>query len=495
MSYTKSLRWRIQFWQLVVLLSAVSLLLVGFYLYEKKNRIAHTDMQLAQLREPLFVKYIVLKTFHNQKAARQTRLPKYIKERRKRRLKKLERGEEPKNPERPIHFDEYQEEHPPLESDRELLTIEKLYAKVWGFEGQKIFEGGGDEASSIPFPAEHLDSDGHFYRWRDGNRELVFVGKRQEVIVIGKPSRLIYQDLHKFAWMLVGVGGGITFLALLAGWAASRKIVRPIVEVCQVAERISGGSLDERIPTAQEVSELQGLVEVLNQTFDRLSKSVQNQVRFTADASHELRTPLTIILNEAQWVLEKERAAEQYQESAEVCEQSAQHMRMLIEALLELARYDAGDYELAKVSFSAHTLVAEVCSLLASVAEKKGVILEYKGGKTELRADEPKVKQILINLVNNAIQHTPVGGRVSVSCSREGEAVVVEVQDSGVGISDQDKEHIFERFYRGEQQINRRAGGTGLGLAISQAIVKAHGGEISVHSALGKGSTFRVTLP
>jgi signal transduction histidine kinase len=242
-------------------------------------------------------------------------------------------------------------------------------------------------------------------------------------------------------------------------------------------------------------SELGSLAQTLNQTFERLETAFQRQIRFTADASHELRTPLSVIHSHAELALTKERTAEEYKQFLETCLRAAKRTRSLVDTLLVLARADAGRLQLKIEPFDLRDAAEECLAMVDSRAQERNVTIETDLQAVELSADRTRILQLLTNLLVNAIQYNREGGRIVLSIVKEGTEAVLNVTDTGIGITAEDQVRVFERFFRADKARSREAGGSGLGLAICQSIVEAHHGTISFTSQPGSGTTFTVRLP
>jgi signal transduction histidine kinase len=229
---------------------------------------------------------------------------------------------------------------------------------------------------------------------------------------------------------------------------------------------------------------------------DRLEEAFQRQRQFTADASHELRAPLTLLLGQVDVALQQPRSDREYNQALRGLREDILRLRQLVDALLALARADARQNMLAPEPLDFGELTQEIADALAPVAEERGIHLEarYMPGII-VRGDQARLMQLLLNLVENALNHTPTGGTVIVAAERAGNPrmATASVRDTGCGIGARHLPHVFERFYRVDTA--RTAGGAGLGLAICTWIAEAHGGHIEVQSEVGVGSTFTVWLP
>ena len=302
------------------------------------------------------------------------------------------------------------------------------------------------------------------------------------------------RELRLTALKLAGVGGVILFFGLIGGgWLVSRAI-KPINEISATAAKISAGDLSQRINVAEAESELGQLAAVLNSTFARLETAFAQQKQFASDAAHELRTPVSVILTQTQTALNRERDAASYQLTIEACQRAAQRMRKLIESLLALARFDAGQEVLKRMRLDFSKTVADCVDLVQPLAEERGVKIISKLAPMEFTGDFERLAQVVTNLLTNAIQFSHTAGEVRVDLELQGSLAVLTVADAGQGIAPEDLPRVFGRFYRADQS-RTGSGNSGLGLAICKAIVEAHGGTIEVASDENVGTTFIVRLP
>ena len=278
------------------------------------------------------------------------------------------------------------------------------------------------------------------------------------------------------------------------GWIVGRSL-GPIADIGAAAAKIAGGDLSQRIRTADTDSELGQLAGVLNSTFARLDAAFAQQAQFTADAAHELRTPVTVILTHTQNALAADCALPQHREAFEACHRASSRMRRLIESLLQLARLDAGEEALQRTPFDL-AMVAEDCvELIRPLAAERQIAVRTDFSVSPCRGDPERVRQVITNLLTNAIDYNVSGGEVRVSVGLASGQARLVVADNGPGIAPEHLPHIFDRFYRVDRARTTRTGRTGLGLSIVKAIVEAHGGTVSVASELAKGTTFTVALP
>ncbi|WPJ96359.1 HAMP domain-containing sensor histidine kinase [Coraliomargarita algicola] len=315
-------------------------------------------------------------------------------------------------------------------------------------------------------------------------------------IIIGHDIQSELEEKHRFGWSLGASGCGLWLIGLLGGWWLAGKAIRPIQSISQTATRIAEGNLNERINTAGTDSELDQLSHVLNHSFDRLNAILEQQRQFTADASHELRTPLTILLSESQRMCKrgKSRSEADYQDAFDLCHDACIRMRDLVESLLLLARQDSNSPNHLPCDCDLAPLIQDSCAQLRSLADSKDIAFELELETCPLHADPNLLKVVLNNLIGNAIQHHQGKGHVWVSCRPLVKQIELTVKDDGPGIPEADLPHIYDRFYRADKSRNSQDGHSGLGLALVKAILQTMGGEITVQSQQGTGTTFKVKL-
>jgi signal transduction histidine kinase len=235
----------------------------------------------------------------------------------------------------------------------------------------------------------------------------------------------------------------------------------------------------------------------LNNMLGRLRDSVQTSRRFLADASHELRTPLTVIKGELQELahLTRIHQDEMRERVGSVLEEVAR-LEHLVSGLLVLSRLDAGETQSVRVAVNVAELAMSTAEQMRLIAEDRGVSIDLSALQTAVvRGDPARLKQVIVNLLDNAIRFTPRGGSVSLRTSADESGSVLEISDTGIGIPAEAIPHVFERFYRVDQARSREDGGAGLGLSIVKSICTVHGADIDVQSAPTEGSRFRVRFP
>jgi heavy metal sensor kinase len=320
-------------------------------------------------------------------------------------------------------------------------------------------------------------------------------GIQPAALVIARSTKQIDQALAGLLRTLLIAVPLALALAAGGGIFLARRALKPVDKIAQTAQEIGESDLSRRI-NVNTKDELGRLAATLNEMIGRLEKAFQRQKQFTSDASHELRTPLSVIEAESTLALQKERPSTDYRQSLEIISQESRQMSSLIAQLLTLARADAGKEQWNFAEVNLGKLVTNLSTDVEVLCQEKG--LSFQLGQTQnlvVKGDEARLRELFMNLLDNAIRYTPTPGTVSVSLRREGQMAVVAITDTGVGIPAEDIPLIFERFYRVDKSRSRAEGGSGLGLAICRHIAEAHGGKIEVESQVGAGSTFSVWLP
>src|SRR3989441_3696993 len=289
----------------------------------------------------------------------------------------------------------------------------------------------------------------------------------------------------------------IVALAIGGGYLLMRGALRPVDRIRQRAARITSRNLSERLPVLHTGDELERLAIDLNQMIDRLEESFHQINRFSADASHELRTPLTVLQGELEAIAQRGQSLpEDVKDTIGSALEETHRLAKIVESLLTISRLEAGEARVQPVRLDFAELTRTTADQMKLLAEEKHISMTCDGtNPVEVDADPSRLKQVIVNLLDNAIKYTPQGGNIGISITRRDDHAVLEVADSGLGISADDLPHVFERFYRADKARSRQMGGTGLGLSIVRSICLAHGGQVTVNRTEGRGSLVRVGLP
>lgn len=316
------------------------------------------------------------------------------------------------------------------------------------------------------------------------------------LVEVGAPYHTIESTLHGLVLIFVIILPIALALAVGIGYVLMNRALAPVDAITRATESITSRNLSERLPIPNTGDEIERLSATLNGMIERLEQSFRQIAQFTADASHELRTPLTILRGELEVALRGDALTPQAREVIESVLEETEKLSKTVEHLMILSRFDSGELKLQRSWFDLAGLCRETVEQMSLLAEDKQIRLECSAAeRVEINADPLRVRQILINLIDNAIRYTPAGGRIDIRIAHETDQAIIEVADTGQGIPAEALPHIFDRFYRVDKARSRTYGGSGLGLAITKSICELHGGRIEVESRLGQGTRFRVEIP
>jgi heavy metal sensor kinase len=294
--------------------------------------------------------------------------------------------------------------------------------------------------------------------------------------------------------LLIGFG---SFAALVVGgFFLVRLSLSPLNRLSDAVSQVSEKDFRLPIDEANLPRELKPIAGRLAQTLEQLKRAFGREKQAAADISHELRTPVAALLTRLDITLRKQRSAEEYREVLQDCRDSGQQIHHLVERLLALARLDAGADLLRPRDVDVNGLVDQCAALVRPLAEARGLHLNvHHNGPAVLHADPDKLREVLTNLLHNAIEYNKPDGTIEVKVERDNGHVAMQVSDTGIGIAPEARRHIFERFFRADPSRQADTPHAGLGLAIVKGYVDLMGGAIDVDSTVGGGSTFRVKLP
>ena len=333
--------------------------------------------------------------------------------------------------------------------------------------------------------------DGRGERYRAFRADL---GRRGHSLDLGLSLAETESTLSQFDGRVAAGGLAFLVLAVLGGLFLSRQALRPVALSIRTARGLNPQNLSARLPRTGSGDELDELAGTINDLLDRLAAYQGQVIRFTADASHELRSPLGAMRAAVDVALQNSRTEREYRDVLSSLGEQCERLTALVNGLLLLARADAGEVGLKRETVDLRTLVDEVVEMYEPLAEERGVSLTVDATlPVNTLGDSSRLRQLITNLVDNAIKFTGPGGFVTLRVERdEGRAKLV-VTDTGEGIPKVHLPFVFERFYRVSSA--RSAGGYGLGLSICRWIVEAHGGSIEAAGENGSGTTFTVLLP
>jgi signal transduction histidine kinase len=317
---------------------------------------------------------------------------------------------------------------------------------------------------------------------------------RKITIQAGNESDAVVAAEHKLATsLLIGMPLLLAFAGFGGYWLVNRALA-PVKAMIGAAEALTFNSPHNRLPTAGTGDDIDALSRTLNRMLERLDHAYQHASRFSADAAHELRTPLSIMRGELELLASaRELPANVQNALGNILDETAR-LGQIVGSLTALSHLDSIAGKRSHLAVDLDALAAETIDQMRLLAEEKGISLEFRRASRVFAAgDRDRLKQVLVNLLDNAIKYTLPGGNVTVAVSLADGTALLSVVDTGIGIDKNDCPRIFDRFYR--VTTDRGEVGAGLGLAIVRAICLAHGGTVTVESAPGAGSTFRVSLP
>ncbi len=366
---------------------------------------------------------------------------------------------------------------------------------------------GGSDTLFVSMPPEWSDFDVSRLVGRDGLWAQALSGSRDArleiasarlydgtLLQVGKSTDSREELLGRFRTVAMLVSVVIVLTGLAGGIVVTRSTVQPINQLIQAVQHIiATGRTDTRVPVQSARDPIDELSALFNAMLDRITTLIRGMGNALDNVAHDLRTPMTRLRGLAERALESGDPAAQ-REALETCLEESERILSMLDTLMDISEAETGTMRLNRTLTAIGPLVDEIVGVYEDVAEDKQIAVQAIT-EPELRvaADHDRLRQVLANLLDNAIKYTPAGGRVSIRAFRSGAGATIEVEDTGPGISAHDLPRIWERLYRGDESRAER--GLGLGLSLVRAIVSAHGGTVEVATRQGGGSTFSVHLP
>ncbi|HTD66153.1 MAG TPA: ATP-binding protein [Candidatus Limnocylindria bacterium] len=377
------------------------------------------------------------------------------------------------------------------------VTLDGVVKYTSGFPNDRSF----GPATVPPAPVPEREESFEHRKIPDDPALLIVMVSRT-----AKAGRMVVEEGHSLgpiqttlhAWLVILVSGLLllVLVAVLGGFVLVQRALKPVDRIIRTAEQISSRNLSERLPVPQTRDELERLSISLNNMIRRLEDAFQHTQRFLADASHELRTPLTIIQGELENVVGKSLQKPDVREIAGSALEEVERLKNIVEGLFALSRLDAGEAQEHSAPFDLGELAMTTADQMSLLAEDKKIsILCHCHQPVIVEGDRARLKQVTVNLLDNAIKYTNSGGRIDVTVTSLNGHAVLEVADDGIGIPSAAMPHLFERFYRVDKARSRELGGAGLGLSIVKSICVAHNGRVGARSNQGEGTRFTVELP
>lgn len=333
-------------------------------------------------------------------------------------------------------------------------------------------------------------------RFRFHNETVRSPAGHEFVLQVGIPLKPMQDALNRFARLGLWLGPLALLLAATSGWFMASRALNPVRDIVHAAQKLDLSNLDHRLPVSGANDELDELAVTFNEAFARLGGSVGEMKQLTASMAHELRTPLAALRGEAEIALLHEGSVDELKRVLSSQLEEIDKLTKLIDQLLMVTKAESGLLRLERKPVDIAALLRDLDETLAVLAAAKGITLTFVYDEHLVAmGDSQWLKHAVLNVVDNAIKYTPEGGAVTVRGSRDGGYVVIDVQDTGIGIPQNAIPHIFERFYRADWSRAKDIEGVGLGLNLAKWILDHHGGEIYVTSEVGKGSDFGLRVP
>lgn len=325
---------------------------------------------------------------------------------------------------------------------------------------------------------------------------IIYEGTLVNIVQVGTSLQPVEETLHRLLLILLVTVPAALLVALAGGWFLAGRALRPVETITSAAQRIAAGDLTQRLSVPRSSDEVGQLAATFNDMIARLEASFRQVRQFTTDASHELRTPLTVLKGETELALRRPRSAEDYKLVLESGLEEIDRMTRIVDELLFLSRADLGEVKMETIPVRLDALAEDIQRQATLLGQEQDVQVTL-GTVTPatVQGDELRLRELLLNLVDNAIKYSRSSGKVEISLVSEGNTARLSVLDHGIGIPPEAQARIFDRFYRADNARAHAKKGTGLGLSICKWIAEAHHGRIEVQSTVGEGSQFTVVLP
>lgn len=377
---------------------------------------------------------------------------------------------------------------------------EQVY-EVWSATGEHLYRSG----ASVTLTPPAIANVGSAYRyetivaddeeWRALTASVTVSGQAVVLRAARSEERLGGQLWEILLVLVLGLPL-VVVLAGVGGYVLARRALAPIDYLATEARRITADRLHERLTAANPNDEIGRLTAVINDAVGRLESSFDQLRRFTSDASHELRTPLAVVRGIGEATVATRRSPAEYEEAIGSILEEVDRMTNLTETLLRLSRADAGTIRLSRERVDLGDLAREVASSLSILADERHLELKLDVGHgAAVSVDRLVLREAITNILDNAIKFSPSGTTITIRVERSSHHALLAIGDKGPGIPAEERERIFDRFFRLDEARSRERGGAGLGLAIAKWAVEMHNGQITVEGRTGGGSEFRVVLP
>ncbi|HWL07256.1 MAG TPA: HAMP domain-containing sensor histidine kinase [Planctomicrobium sp.] len=363
---------------------------------------------------------------------------------------------------------------------------------IWASEGAPVItDRGGAALPSAPFTQDDF---------RIVHRQVRPESHRIHSVYVGSKLELLHLDMKRIDRLVLAASIVLIVTAPLCGYWLAGRATRSIAEIIQTASRLRPTRLDERLPLRGVDDELDLLAQTINGLLDRIANYLLQRREFLANAAHELRTPLAAIRSCIEVALDGRKMSEEEQALLENLIHQSNFLEVLVNQLLVISENETGQWAFDPEQVPLHEVVQRAIDMFQGVSEANGIALQFKEKQVaHVSGSRRYLRQVVNNLIDNAVKYTRPGGRISVSLTVDTaqSTVLLTVADTGVGIAEKDVARVFERFFRADRGRGRETSiqGTGLGLSICEAVVTAHGGTIECQSQLHEGTTIIIHLP
>lgn len=391
----------------------------------------------------------------------------------------------------------------PAELEREIRQLyapdspeaQGRFARVSSPDGTLFVSGppanGLFNPADIPKPSDNEIRSG-FARHKPLQMIFAYATVGDLLVEVGGSTAPIKEDVSRMLLPLLLAAPVLLLLASGGAYLLIGRALQPVVRIARSAEEITLHKTDAALPVVQTGDEIEALALSLNRMIQRIQDAVENNRRFVADASHELKTPLAVMRGELEMLLRNDSLSPAARETLASNLEEVERLSRIVQGLTALSRLDAGEANAESVVFDLSRLAVTTADQMSLLAEDKGVKIRSDAKPVSIAGDPARIKQVIVNLLDNAIKHSPAGGAIDLRVADEGGHALLQISDEGSGIPAEALPKIFERFYRVDKARSRDEGGAGLGLAIAKSICQAHGAEISAESPRRGGAVFKV---
>jgi heavy metal sensor kinase len=376
----------------------------------------------------------------------------------------------------------------------------KEFVEIWDSTGQIFHQSRNLSGDTLFFLLDNIEN----HRWllvtlqdfRGHQLRLAMSETPSATILLGIPMESITAVMSQLFDTLAWMSPLVMLIAVIGGTILAKKSLAKVNKVTETVKRITVERLHDRIPEPEINDEIGNLISTFNAMISRLDSSFEQMKQFSADASHELRTPLTVIRTQLESALDSRRSPAELKKIVAHCLDETIRMSSTIENLLLLAKSDAGQVTVRNDKVMLQKLMEEMYEESIILASTKSITVQLqKADPAMILGDEQRLRQMLLNLIDNAIKYSQYNGAINLSLVKNNGRATITVADNGIGIPAEEVPRIFDRFYRVDRARSREMGGAGLGLSITRWIVQAHGGNLTVKSEVNKGSEFMVVFP